>query len=131
MKRKLINKNKHGFCRIFNDSLITSHLQRQLFTNKLTDIVTIFLKLVDKNFSSIHRLHKILNHNTIKVSYSQLRNTRAEKIIYKCTSLTKNNIKKVYLGISEGRFKKNWYYNHQQLFQNEYYKNTTTLSTYF
>ena len=28
-------------------------------------------------------------------------------------SLTKNNVKKVYLGVSEGEFKKNRYCNHQ------------------
>ena len=57
-------------------------------------------------------------------------NCRTENVIYKCTSLTKNNVRKVYLGVTEGEFQKNWYYNHQQLFQNEDYKNSTTLSTY-
>ena len=58
------------------------------------------------------------------------RNCRTENVIYKCTSLTKNNVKKVYLGASEGEFKKNWYYNHQQSFRNKKYKNSTNLSTY-
>ena len=49
-----------------------------------------------------------------------------KRYFYKCTSLTKNNVKKVYLGVSEGEFKKNRYYNHQQLFRNEDYKNSTT-----
>ena len=30
-----------------------------------------------------------------------------ENVIYKCTSLTKSNIKKVYVGVSKGEFKKN------------------------
>ena len=57
-------------------------------------------------------------------------NRGIENAIYKCTSLTKNNIKKVYLGVTKGEFKKNQYCNHQQSFQNEDYKNSTTLSTY-
>ena len=57
-------------------------------------------------------------------------NYRTENVIYKCTSLTKNNVKKVYLGVTEGEFKKNRYCNHQQSFRNEDYKNSTTLSTY-
>ena len=57
-------------------------------------------------------------------------NCRTENVIYQCTSLTKNNVKKVYLGVSEGEFKKNWYYNHQQWFPNKNYKNSTTWSTY-
>ena len=31
-------------------------------------------------------------------------NVRTENIIYKCTSLTKNNVVKVYLGASDGKF---------------------------
>ena len=50
--------------------------------------------------------------------------------IYKCTSLTKNKVKNVYLGVSEREFKNNRYYNHQQFFRNKNYKNITTLSTY-
>ena len=57
-------------------------------------------------------------------------NSRTENVIYKCTSLTKNNVKNVFLGVSEGKFKKNWYYNHQQLFRNQNYRNSTTLPTY-
>ena len=49
-------------------------------------------------------------------------NCRTENVIYESTSLTKNNIKKVYLGVSEEKFKKNWCYNHQQSFRNENYK---------
>ena len=56
-------------------------------------------------------------------------NCRMEKVICKCTSPTKSNVKKAYLGASEWEFKKNRYYNHQQLFRNKNYKNSTTLST--
>ena len=57
-------------------------------------------------------------------------NCRAENVIYKCLSLTKDNVKKVYLGVSEGEFKQNLYYNHQPLFRSKNYKNSTTLSAY-
>ena len=57
-------------------------------------------------------------------------NYKTENIIYKRTSMTKNNVKKVYLGVSEREFKKNRYYKHQQSFRNENYKNSTILSTY-
>ena len=57
-------------------------------------------------------------------------NCRTENVIYKYTSLTKNNVKKVYLGVSEGEFKNNRYYKHKQSFLNEDYKNSTTFSTY-
>ena len=123
--------------------------------NVSTNIAKIFLKFIDKHFPRTHRLHKIFNCNTIKVSYSCMNNVqqlikknnnfiqnkknkttlsyncrdkngcplnvncRTENVIYKCTSLTKNNVKKVYLGVTEGEFKKNRYYNHQQSFRNE------------
>ena len=57
-------------------------------------------------------------------------NCKTKNFSYKCISLTKNNVKKVYLGVTEGEFKKNRYCNHQQSFRNEDYKNSTTLSTY-
>ena len=57
-------------------------------------------------------------------------NCRTENFIHKCTSLTKTNVKKVYSGISEWEFKKNWYCNHQQSFQNKDFKNSVTFSTY-
>ena len=44
--------------------------------------------------------------------------------------MTKNNVKKIYLGVSERELKKNWYYNHEQSFRNENYNYSTTLSTY-
>ena len=41
-----------------------------------TNIAKIFLKLVDKHFPRIHRLHKTFNCNTIKVSYSYMINVQ-------------------------------------------------------
>ena len=48
-------------------------------------------------------------------------------MIYECTTLTTFQPKNVYLGLVEGEFKKQRYYNHTQLFQNENYSNSTTL----
>ena len=42
--------------------------------NLSTNIVKIFLSLVDKHFPCTHQLHKIFNHNIIKVSYSCMSN---------------------------------------------------------
>ena len=42
-----------------------------------TNIGACFLKLVDKNFKKDNPLHKILNRNTIKVSYSCTKNIKA------------------------------------------------------
>ena len=53
-----------------------------------------------------------------------------EDVIYKCTALTTFHPKKVYLGLAEGGFKKQRYYNHTQSFWNENYWNSTTLSSY-
>ena len=44
--------------------------------NVSTDIAKIFLKLVDKHFPCTHRLHKIFNRNTIKISYSCMSNVQ-------------------------------------------------------
>ena len=44
--------------------------------NVSTNIAKIFLKLVDKLFPRTHRLHKIFNRNTIKVSYSCMSNVQ-------------------------------------------------------
>ena len=44
--------------------------------NISTNIAKIFLKLVDKHFPRIHRLHKIFNRNNIKVSYSCISNVQ-------------------------------------------------------
>ena len=52
---------------------------------------------------------------------------RTENIVYKCTSLTESNLKKVYLGLAEGEFKTNRFYNHQQSFRNQKYSKSTTL----
>ena len=57
-------------------------------------------------------------------------NCRTENVIYKYTSLTKSNVKNVYLGVPEREFKKSWYYNHQNSFQNKNYKNSTIFSSY-
>ena len=50
-------------------------------------------------------------------------------IIYKCTALSPDKPKKVYLGTAEGDFKKR-FSNHRKSFNNEGSANDTTLSKY-
>ena len=56
-------------------------------------------------------------------------NCRKKSMIHKCTATTCNS-KKVYLGLTEGEFKKQRYYNHVKSFKNEFYANSTTLPSY-
>ena len=42
--------------------------------NVKTNIGKLFLKLVKKHFPKHHRLHKIFNPNTVKLSYSSMSN---------------------------------------------------------
>ena len=116
--------------------------------NVKTNVAKIFLQLIDTHFPPTHKLCKIFNCNTVKVSYSCTQNIshiikghnkkvtqikrnhqlecncriktecplngdcRKEDVIYKCTALTTFQPKKVYLGLAEGEFKKQRYYNH-------------------
>ena len=52
-----------------------------------------------------------------------------ESLICKCTATTCNS-KKLYLGLTEGEFKKQKYYKHVKSFKNQFYANSTTLSSY-
>ena len=54
---------------------------------------------------------------------------RKESVIYECTTTTCNS-KKVYLGLTEGKLKKQRYYDYVKSFKNEFYANSTTLSSY-
>ena len=54
---------------------------------------------------------------------------RKESVVYKCTATTCNS-KKLYLGLTVGEFKKQRYYDHVKSFKNEFYANSTTLSSY-
>ena len=73
-------------------------------------------QLIMKYITTSSKPKKKKNKTTLSCSYRDkngcpLNGTcRMENVIYKCTSLTKNNVKKVYLGSSEGEFKKNRYY---------------------
>ena len=42
--------------------------------NVKTNVGKVFLKLLKKNFSASHILHKIFNKNTVKISYSCMKN---------------------------------------------------------
>ena len=52
-----------------------------------------------------------------------------ESIVYKCTACTIRQLKKVYLGLTEGEFKTR-YYKHSKSFRTKSYPNSTTLSSY-
>ena len=54
---------------------------------------------------------------------------RKESVIYKCAATTCNS-KKVYLGLTEGEFKKQRCYDHVKSFKNEFYDNSLTVSSY-
>ena len=53
---------------------------------------------------------------------------RKESVTYKCAATT-CNLKKVYLGLTEGEFKQQRYYDHVKSFKNEFCANSTTLSS--
>ena len=55
--------------------------------------------------------------------------SKVTDIIYKCTTLSPDKPKKVYLGTAEGDFKKR-FSNHRKSFNNEGSANDTTLSKY-
>ena len=42
--------------------------------NVTTNVAKIFFRLLDKHFPKSSRLHKIFNRNTVKVSYSCMKN---------------------------------------------------------
>ena len=63
--------------------------------NVLTNIAKINLKLVDKHFRRTHRLHKIFNCITIKVSYSWISNV--QQLIKKHSNFIQNKKNKATL----------------------------------
>ena len=54
---------------------------------------------------------------------------RKKSVIYKCTATTCDS-KEVHLGLTEGEFKKQRYYDFVKSFINEFYANSTTLSSH-
>ena len=125
-----------------------------------------FLNLVNIHFSNGNRWHKILNKNTIKISYCTTPNVRSviqnhnkrlldqrpndntakkcnckiphkcplngdclqECVIYKAT-INKDNKSIVYIGSTEGPFKKR-FYGHNSDFKIHSKENSTTLSAF-
>ena len=55
--------------------------------------------------------------------------SRKENVIYKCRAATCDQ-KKVYYGLTEGKFEKQRYYDHAKSFRNKVYANSTILSSY-
>ena len=54
---------------------------------------------------------------------------RKESVTYKCIATTYDS-KKLYLGLTEGDFKKQRYYGHAKYFRNKFYASSATLSSY-
>ena len=65
----------------------------------------------------------------VKADCSLNVNYRQESVIYKCTATT-CEMKKVSLGLIEGEFKKQRYYDHIKPFGNDFYADSTTLLSY-
>ena len=61
----------------------------------------------------------------VKTDFPLIGNCRKERVICKCTATT-CNWKKVYLGLTEGEFKKQRYYDHVKSSKNEFYANSTS-----
>ena len=56
--------------------------------------------------------------------------SRRQNVIYKCTVSIKITADKKYVGLPQGDFKKQHFYNHKQSFKNKNYSNSTALSSY-
>ena len=62
-------------------------------------------------------------------SFDRKKKKKKERIVYKCIACTIQQLKKVYLGLTEGEFK-TYYYKHSKSFRTKSYSNSTTLSSY-
>ena len=93
-----------------------------------------------QNMSSMIKFHnkKVINKDIkelkscncrVKSEWSLYGQCKVSDIIYKCTVLSADNPKKLYLRTAEGEFKK-WFSNHRKSFNNEASTNNTTLSKY-
>ena len=84
----------------------------------------------NKKVSQIKPLHQLECNCRIKTECPLNCDCRIKDVIYKCTALTTFQFKKQNLGLAEGEFKKQRYFNHIQSLHNENYWNSTTLSSY-
>ncbi len=114
--------------------------------NVKTNIARNFLCLIDKHFPPNHKLHKIFNRNTVKVSYSCMNNVKSIiskhntritgrskpqcEVIDPCTCWDKKTCPtKHYIGMTASTFKER-YRNHIKSFNHKRYSNDTELSKY-
>ena len=133
--------------------------------NVSTNIGKRFLNLIDRHFPKTHKLYKIFNRNTVKLSYSCTKNMgriikthnkkltttktteildcncrskqncplnglcRSSSVIYKCIASVPNKPDKVYIGLTEGEWKKR-HSGHKTSFKHKKHSNSTALSTY-
>ena len=122
-------------------NLIEKHFPRSSKLHKIFNKST-----VKVSYSCTQNMSQIIKGHNKKIAQKETQETlpcncrvktdcplngdcRKESVIYKCTAITCNS-KKVYLGLTEGEFKKQRYYDHVKSFKNEFYANSTTLSSH-
>ena len=126
-------------------------------TNVKTNIKKFFFKLSRKQFPKTNKLHRILSKNTVKISYSSMRNTGSIISAHKQRLLTPNNTSfgcncrnksnypaiiyqadltndvdyeyKLYYGLTEW-LPKERFRNHTKSFNHRWYQNETEFSKY-
>ena len=94
-----------------------------------TQIMPQIIKRHHKNIPQKETQETLLCNCRVKTECPLNGDCRRESVIYICTATTCNS-KKVYLGLTEGEFKKQTHYDHIKSFENEFYANSTTLSCY-
>ena len=100
------------------------------FSYSCTQNISQIIKGHNKKVTQIKLNHQLECNCRIETECPLNGDCRKETVIYKCTALTTFQPKTVYLGLAEGELKKQKYYNHNQIVQNENYSNITTLSSY-
>ena len=109
--------------RIFNRSI-------RKVSFRCTENISRIIKGHNKKVTQIKRHHQLECNCRIKTECPLDGDCRKEDVIYKSAALTTFQHKEVYLGLPEGKSKKQGFYNHTQSFCNENYSNSTTLFSY-
>ena len=122
-------------------NLIEKHFPR---SNKLQKIFN--KNIVKVSYSCTQNMSQIIKRRNKKIIQKETQETvdcngrvkrdcplngscKKESVIVKYTATTCDS-KKVYLGLTEGEFKKQKYYDHVKSFKNEFYASSTTLSSH-
>jgi hypothetical protein len=121
----LINKHftkKNNLNKVFNRNNVK-------ISYSCTENVSTIISLHNKKISA-KKEDDVLNCNCrVKTNCPLDGKCRTQSVIYKCEVTAENLPKKVYIGLTEREFKQR-FSGHKQSFNNEKYKNSTTLSTY-